>query len=104
MGPGTGAAFLYDRATGRAPDFASHSAENPPNHAGAGGSGPVAASLLPTNQTFPIHLRSAQTALSEVRLRRSKILRATAPSRPFLRLFQASLALMATNCSTLGSR
>ena len=37
-------------------------------------------------------------------VRESKTWRTAAPGLPRLRLFQASLALMATNCSTLGSR
>src|SRR5436309_2617790 len=54
--------------------------------------------------TFPIHLRPSQTAFNEVRLRRSQRFLAAALNRPCFRLFQASLALTATNCSTLGSR
>jgi hypothetical protein len=54
--------------------------------------------------TRPIHLRSSQTALSEVRLRRSKMCPAALARLPLRRACQASLALMATNCSTLGSR
>src|ERR1035438_8653911 len=54
--------------------------------------------------TPPIHLRSSQTALMEVRLRESKIFFAAATRSPFFKLLKASLALMATNCSTLGSR
>ena len=67
---------------------------------------PASANIRDLNesQTLPIHLRFSQTAWSEVRLRRSKMLRAAEDSLPFLRLLYASLALMATNCSTLGSR
>src|ERR1035437_7874870 len=55
-------------------------------------------------QTLPIHLRYSHTALSEVRLRESKIFFAAAPSRPFFKLLKASFVLMATYCNTLGSR
>jgi hypothetical protein len=55
-------------------------------------------------QTPPIHWRSSQTALSEVRLRRSNTRFAAEISRPCLASFHASLALMATNWRTLGSR
>src|ERR1043166_1871186 len=54
--------------------------------------------------TFPIHWRSSQTALSEVRFRESKTFLAAAAVCPFFTLFHASLALMATNWRTLGSR
>ena len=54
--------------------------------------------------TLPIHLRSSHTAFNEVRFRRSKTFLAAAKSLPRLRLFHASLVLMATNWSTLGSR
>src|SRR6266511_3160793 len=47
--------------------------------------------------TFPIHFLFSHTALRDVRLRRSNSLFAALPRRPFLRCFQASLALMATN-------
>ncbi len=47
--------------------------------------------------TFPIQMRSSHTARKEMRLRRSNTLPAAAPSLPFLMLFQASLALIATN-------
>ena len=57
-----------------------------------------------TSQTFPIHFLSSQTAFKEVRLRESKTFFSSEKTRPFLRLFQASLALIATNWSTLGSR
>jgi len=55
---------------------------------------PVACGRSP--HTLPIQLRSSHTARKETRLRRSKILPAAAPSLPFLTLFQASLALIAT--------
>ena len=60
--------------------------------------------LLSAHHTPRIHLRSSQTALSEVQLRESKMFFAAPATSPFFRLFQASLALMATNWSTLGSR
>src|SRR2546427_5299555 len=56
------------------------------------------------DQTLPIQRRSSQTALSEVKFRRSRMVFAAESSFPFFRLCQASLALMATNCRTLGSR
>src|SRR5690349_22954942 len=40
-------------------------------------------------QTPPIHLRSSQTALRDVKLRRSKMFFAAAPNFPFFRLLKA---------------
>ena len=54
--------------------------------------------------TPPIQVRSSQTALSEVRFRESRTFLAAESNLPRRKLFQASLALMATNWSTLGSR
>jgi len=56
------------------------------------------------HQTFPIHLRSSQTARMEVKFRESKMCRAAFPIFPRFNEFHPSLALMATNCRTLGSR
>jgi transposase len=60
---------------------------------------PMATSLTSKTvaHTLPIQLRSSHTARKEMRLRRSKTLPAAAPNLPFLTLFQASLALIATN-------
>src|SRR5262249_40968333 len=57
-----------------------------------------------SGHTPPIHLRSSHTAFSEVTLRPSKIFFAAEITLPRFRLLNASLALIATNCSTLGSR
>ena len=65
---------------------------------------PVEPTAAGYRYTPPIHLRPSQTAFSEVRLRESKTFLAAAMRRPRFRLFQASLALMAMNWSTLGSR
>jgi hypothetical protein len=62
------------------------------------------AAEIPMPYTFPIQFRSSHTALIDVRFRESNTFLAAATRRPFRRLFHASLALMATNWSTLGSR
>ncbi len=79
-------------------------AANPPGWIGAGFGGNPTRTAHLTCHTFATHLRSSHTAWSEVRLRRSKTCLAAVSSLPFLAACHASLALMATYCSTLGSR
>jgi hypothetical protein len=82
-------------------------AARPHNDCGAHGVTRPTHVPIPTGNWYytpPIHLRSSQTALREVRLRESKMFFAAEISLPFFKLLKASLVLMATNCSTLGSR
>src|SRR5262249_14861953 len=56
------------------------------------------------NQTWRIQWRSSQSACNDSRLRESRRWVAAEARRPCLRSCHVSLRLMATCCSTLGSR